>query len=179
MNPSTAIGIALFNLNAIGVSAVPMPENSHDQTMGESVAVSLIPNYSYTAMGLLDLSWLATSITCGDVVVLDPLDPLDLECLSDAELPHICLRMHLILDSIEYTAFEGRMINVDVFDPMDRLASDLVHKARNSFGDSAAFISEFGHYYRLCNRESLPVTRHAMDGYRYMFDAFQIRFPLS
>ena len=37
-----AVGIDLFNFNAIGVSEVPMPENSPDQIMGESVIASRV-----------------------------------------------------------------------------------------------------------------------------------------
>jgi hypothetical protein len=32
--------VHLFNLNAIGVSDVPMPENAHDQTMSQCVIAS-------------------------------------------------------------------------------------------------------------------------------------------
>lgn len=39
---SYAVGTDLFNLSAIGVSAAPLPENSHNQTMGECAIASRV-----------------------------------------------------------------------------------------------------------------------------------------
>jgi len=129
-------------------------------------------------MGLsdkLDLSWVALPIVIGDIVVMPPLDPNN---LSSDDLPDLCIRMHIILDTIEHARCEGRLINLDIFDPIDTLDSDLRHRSDNHIEDWLPAISEFGKYYKLGRFSEYPISSEQFAGYRTQFEAYNLPYPL-
>lgn len=115
--------------------------------------------------------WLAASLLCEGRVIRPALTPSE---LTSEDLPDICLRMHLILDSIEFTRCEGRLINFDVFDPIDTLYSDLLHKDTNHLGDWMGCIERFGDYYELSGRDVIEVSPRAVRNQSHMFEQLRI-----
>src|SRR5437870_1908869 len=79
-----------------------------------------------------DVTWLRAPLICDGQTVRPGLLP---NALSDNDLPDICVRMHLILDTIEFERCEGRLINLDIFEPIDTLESDLRHRDANHLAD--------------------------------------------
>ena len=108
-------------------------------------------------------SWLESPIRCSGRTVRPPLSP---DQIHDATLPEICLRMHLILDSIEYERAEGRLINRDIFESIDSLHSNLVHLPVNHLEDWQDSIVRFGEYYRLSPDVPIEVTARAVAPWR-------------
>ncbi|PQO33790.1 hypothetical protein C5Y97_16310 [Blastopirellula marina] len=100
------------------------------------------------------------------------LDPFQ---LTDEDLPDICLRMHLILDSIEFTRCEGRLIYRDIFDPIDTLYSDLLRKETNRLDDWRENIEKFGDYYELSRMTKIEVSQRAVTALAYMFERLRIK----
>src|SRR5262245_44776598 len=66
--------------------------------------------------------WVSRPVVCGFLgpVLFEGLNP---ERLSDSDLPDLCLRMHVILETIERLRCEGRLLPGKLFDEMDTLAS--------------------------------------------------------
>ncbi len=101
------------------------------------------------------------------------------DLINDAALPEICLRMHLILDSIEYERAEGRLMNLNIFESIDSLHSNLVHLPVNRLEDWQDSIMRFGEYYRLSPHVPIEVTARAVQGIRPMANQFGIEVPLN
>jgi hypothetical protein len=102
----------------------------------------------------LQMSWLSRPLTCDGTTVLGPLDPAR---LNDGDLKDICLRMHVILDTIEMPRCEGRLLPRDLFDRMDTLESLLHHGPRPRLSDWSGLVAEFGEYYGLEGTGAIPV----------------------
>jgi hypothetical protein len=94
----------------------------------------------------MGLDWLRSAVVCDGVVVCGPLDP---DAVGDADLPDVCKRMHAILETIEQSRCEGRLIPGDLFDRIDTLASRVTHGPPPHWAEWAAVVSEFGVYYGL------------------------------
>ena len=94
--------------------------------------------------------------------------------LASEDLPEICLRMHLILDTIEFTRCEGRLIIPDIFEPIDTLYSDLLHKDVNCLSDWQDSILRFGDYYELAGKQTIEVSARAVTKHSHLFDQLKI-----
>ena len=70
------------------------------------------------------MHWLARPLAYSDQVFLPPIDP---DALSDSDLRVICLRMTVILDTIESRRCEGRLLPTKLFDQIDTLESMVLH----------------------------------------------------
>lgn len=102
-----------------------------------------------------ELSWVARPVACDGRVVLDG---LDVDRLADADLRDICLRMQLILDTIEMPRCEGRLLPVDLFNRMDTLESRLFHgPGTPRLSEWEALLREFGDYYELNSAGAIAV----------------------
>lgn len=108
---------------------------------------------------------------CEGRVIRPPMNPSK---LTSEDLPDICLRMHLILDTIEFTRCEGRLINLDIFEPIDRLYSDLLHKDTNCLSDWQQYIERFGDYYELAGKPTLAVSPRAVMRLAHMVDQLKV-----
>lgn len=111
--------------------------------------------------------WLKSPLICNGRVVRPALSP---DALSDSDLPDICLRMHLVLDTIEFARCEGRLINMDIFDPIDTLECELRHSQDNHLSDWLDTIARFADYYQLDGSTPIEITQHAIDGISYFAD---------
>lgn len=105
-------------------------------------------------------SWLTAEISCEGRIIRPS---LDVAALDDKDLPDVCLRMHLILESIEFARCEGRLINVEIFDPIDALYSDLLNQEDIALRDWQAFIDRFGEYYQLSGKKTIEVSDHSVN----------------
>lgn len=114
----------------------------------------------------MSIEWLKSEVVCGGRVIRPALDPIS---VGNEDLPDICIRMHLILDSIEFARCEGRFVNRDIFDPIDTLYSDLLHKERHSIEDWRECIGRFGDYYELDGAGPIEVTSRTLEGLGQMF----------
>lgn len=94
--------------------------------------------------------------------------------LTSEDLPDICLRMHLILDSIEFTRCEGRLINLDIFQPIETLYSDLLHKHTIELSDWKDCIERFGDYYELAGRDVIEVSPRSVRNQSPMFEQLRV-----
>lgn len=119
----------------------------------------------------MKIDWLAAGLVSEGRVIRPALTPSK---LTSKDLPDICLRMYLILDSIEFTRCEGRLMNLDVFEPIDTLYSDLLHKATNHLGDWMDCIERFGDYYELSGRDVIEVSPRAVRNQSHMFEQLRI-----
>jgi hypothetical protein len=115
--------------------------------------------------------WLASSLVCEGRVIRPSMDPGKL--VSD-DLADICLRMHLILDTIEFGRCEGRLINLDVFEAIDTLFSNLLYKDTNHLRDWQDCIERFGDYYQLAGKRTIEVSARAVTHHFHMFDQLRI-----
>jgi hypothetical protein len=122
----------------------------------------------------MSLDWLRARIVCEGRSVRPP---LSLQNLSDADLPDICLRMGMILDSIEFPRCEGRLINLEIFNPIDTLESDLQHREENHLVDWLHAIRRFGEYYSLDGNEPITVSSQALDTARSLADRLGVQLP--
>jgi hypothetical protein len=100
------------------------------------------------------MSWLARPIACEDVIVLEALDA---EHLSSTDLREICLRMDVILQTIEMSRCEGRLMPVEIFDRIEKLADLVLHGWRPPLTDWTGLICEFGEHYGLSGDGPIPV----------------------
>jgi hypothetical protein len=107
------------------------------------------------------LGWLKSPLVCEGRIVRPGLLP---ESISDADLPDICLRMHLVLDTIEFERCEGRQINLNIFDPIDSMESQLRHGQDNHLCDWQETITRFANYYKLDGSNPIRITLRAIDG---------------
>jgi len=101
------------------------------------------------------LNWLQSEIHCEGQRIRPPLDPT---MVKSRDLRDICLRMHLILDSIEFTRCEGRLISLDIFDSIDQMHSDLLRKDTIPLSDWRDCIERFGDYYGLNGSQPIEVS---------------------
>ena len=53
----------------------------------------------------MKIDWLTSKLVCEGRVIRPPMNP---NKLTSDDLPDICLRMHVILDTIEFTRCEAR-----------------------------------------------------------------------
>ena len=100
------------------------------------------------------MEWLSRPLVADGVVVAGPLDPTR---LTDADLRSICLRMHAILDTVEMTRCEGRLLPVKLFDAIDTLASLVRHGPRPRMAEWAEVVQEFGAYYGLAGAGPIAI----------------------
>ena len=102
------------------------------------------------------MDWLARPLIADGVVVAEPLDRAR---LTDADLRTICMRMHVILETIEMPRCEGRLLPVKLFDAIDDLAGRVMHPGDHPprLAEWAGVISEFGAYYGLTGAGPIPV----------------------
>jgi len=117
------------------------------------------------------LEWLKSPLVCDGRVVRPGLLP---DAISDADLPDICLRMHLILDTIEYARCEGRLINLDIFNSIDSMESELRHGRDNQLSDWEEAITQFADYYQLDGQGPIEIAQHSIDSRSYIADDFGI-----
>ena len=109
------------------------------------------------------MEWLARPVVADGVVLAEPLDPAR---LTDADLRNICLRMHVILETIEMPNCEGRHLPAKLFDEIDTLESLVIYGLPSPSGlptapclaDWAGVIREFGEYYRLAGAGPIAVN---------------------
>jgi hypothetical protein len=93
------------------------------------------------------LSWVGRPLACDGRIVLDGRDT---ERLADADLLDICLRMQVILGTIEMPRCEGRLLPTDLFDRMDTLESHLFHgPGTPHLSEWEPLVREFGDHYGL------------------------------
>lgn len=121
----------------------------------------------------MKLDWLASNLVCEGRVIRPPMNPGK---LVSEDLPDICLRMHLILDTIEFSRCEGRLVSVDIFDPIDTLYSDLLNKDTNHLSDWQDCIERFGDFYKLEGKQTIEVSARAVRNYSHMFDQLRIEY---
>lgn len=108
----------------------------------------------------MELDWLKLSLVSGEQVIRPGLSVNE---ISASDLPDICLRMHMILEEIEFSRCEGRMINLDIFDPIDTMESDLRHGKNHRLSDWLETIEKFGDYYNLDRYTSINIRQRAID----------------
>lgn len=109
------------------------------------------------------MQWLTRPLKCGRKTVAVPLDPA---ALTDADLRDICLRMHVILETIEMPRCEGRLMPAKLFDQIDTLESMVLHGHPSPDGHRRPpclaewlnVIREFGEYYSLDGDGPISVT---------------------
>lgn len=106
------------------------------------------------------IRWIEVPVVCGQQTILPGLDPA---AINDESLPDLCLRMHLILDSIEFERCEGRLLNLEIFDPIDTLADELTHHKHPHWSDWDKFVQQFGDYYELNSGRPIHVTERAVE----------------
>jgi hypothetical protein len=96
------------------------------------------------------------------VVVAEALDPAK---LTDADLRSVCLRMHVILATIEMPRCEGRLLPVALFDAIDTLESMVLHGHPSPSGHSSpprlaewvGAVRAFGEHYQLSGHGPIAV----------------------
>ncbi|MBM4077071.1 MAG: hypothetical protein FJ267_15685 [Planctomycetes bacterium] len=64
----------------------------------------------------MGLNWLSSDLVCEGLTIRPSLSSLQ---VSDDCLPDVCLRMHMILDTIEFPRCEGRLMNVVILVAME------------------------------------------------------------
>lgn len=109
------------------------------------------------------MQWLTRPLKCGRKIVAAPLDPA---ALTDADLRDICLRMRVILETIEMPRCEGRLMPYNLFLSIDTLESMVLHAHPSPYGEHSPprlaewmnLIREFGQYYSLDREGPIPVT---------------------
>ena len=108
----------------------------------------------------MSLEWLRSPLICNGRVVRPALQP---ESVTDADLPDICLRMQLILATIEDDRCEGRLIDVSIFDPIDTMESGLRFEKENYLADWCETIRRFAEYYNLDGKGPIEVSPKVID----------------
>lgn len=103
--------------------------------------------------------WIEVPVVCNGRV-LRPV--LAVESVTDKDLADLCIRMNLILDSIEYERCEGRLINLDIFDPVTSLLDELRSDRDVQLKDWIETINTFGEYYQLESMNVIEVTPRAV-----------------
>jgi hypothetical protein len=141
--------------------------------------VSPLPAGELTAEDVAAAGWLARPLACDGAVVLPGLDPTQ---LTSSDLRTICLRMSVILNTIENQICEGRHLPLDLFNDIDDL-QDLVHHGHRDadgrtrpprLGEWVDLIRRFGEHYRDRLGESGPIAVDP-DVYREEANLFQRR----
>ena len=103
--------------------------------------------------------WIEVPVVCNGRV-LRPV--LAVESVTDKDLADLCIRMNLILDSIEYERCEGRLINLDIFDPVTSLLDELRSDRDVQLKDWIETINTFGEYYQLESMNVIEVAPRAV-----------------
>ncbi|KAA0138978.1 hypothetical protein FYZ48_09975 [Gimesia chilikensis] len=103
--------------------------------------------------------WIEAMVTCNGRVLRPA---LRVDRVSDSDLPDLCIRMNLILDSIEYERCEGRLINLDIFDPVTSLLDELRSDREVQLKDWIKTINTFGEYYQLESMNVIEVAPRAV-----------------
>ncbi len=119
----------------------------------------------------MGLDWLRSSLICNGRTVRPALIP---EEISDTDIPDVCLRMHLILDTIEYARGEGRLISTDIFDPIDTLASEIQRHSEIRLSEWRSTIEQFGRYYQLSGTRPIEVAQRSVDQLEYLGKSFGV-----
>lgn len=100
------------------------------------------------------MQWLSRPLACGSTIIQPGLDPTT---LTNADLRNICLRMHVILETIETPRCEGRLMPVNLFGAIDTLEGMVLYAQVSPYGHSSppildewsSVIQDFGAYYHL------------------------------
>lgn len=71
--------------------------------------------------------------------------------------------MNLILDTIEFARCEGRLINPDIFDPIDTMVSELRHGRNSQLWDWEETITRFADYYGLDGSEPIEIAQRSIE----------------
>ncbi|WP_439629895.1 hypothetical protein [Gemmata sp.] len=129
------------------------------------------------------VQWLARPLACDGAVVLPG---LDLARLRSSDLRTICLRMSVILGTIEDQIGGGRFMPLDLSYPIDDLSSLVFHGHREPdgrvrpprLGEWVDLIRRFGEHYRRRLGESGPIAVDP-DVYRFEASIFQARAERS
>jgi hypothetical protein len=119
----------------------------------------------------MKLDWVRSSLICNGRIVRPALTP---NRISDADLPDLCFRMHLILDTIEHRRCEGRLINLDIFEPIDTLASKIQHHGPVRLTEWASTMEQFGQYYELDGTKPIEVEQRSLDQLSRMAENFRV-----
>lgn len=108
------------------------------------------------------MEWLSRPLKCGSKIVQTALDSTK---LTNEDLRNICLRMHVILETIETPRCEGRLIPLDLFNDIDTLEGMVLFGQSSPYGHSSpptlvewwSVIREFGRYYSLHGTGAIEV----------------------
>lgn len=119
----------------------------------------------------MSLEWLKSPLICNGRIVRSGLTP---DSMTNADLPDICLRMHLILETIEFDRCEGRLMNVTIFDSIDTMESKLRFETENQLSDWRETISRFGEHYNLAGNEPIDISCKAINEHLDMAKALGI-----
>jgi hypothetical protein len=94
-----------------------------------------------------DTPWLVRPLSCEGRIVRPGLEGATLTVRT---LPDICLRMIVILNTLETSRGAGRLVPVSLFERIDRLEDELRHRPRElRLADYASLIEAFGQHYEL------------------------------
>lgn len=141
--------------------------------------MSLPPPGELSAEEVAAAGWLARPLACDGAVVLPGLDPTQ---LTSSDLRTICLRMSVILGTIENQICGGRQMPLDLFYDIDDLSGLVFTGHREAdgrvrpprLGEWIDLIRRFGEHYRRHLGESGPIAVHP-DVYRDDANLFQRR----
>lgn len=122
------------------------------------------------------IHWLKLPIHCAGRLIRSSMRE---EQIDDLALSEICLRMHLILDSIEYERAEGRLMNVSIFEAIDSLHSNLIQGQSLRLGDWRAMILHFGEYYRLNQFREIEITARSVENAGQMAHALGLKMSVD
>lgn len=122
------------------------------------------------------IHWLELPIHCSGRPIRPPMRE---DQIDDLTLSEICLRMHLILDSIEHERAEGRLMNVSIFDAIDSLHSNLVQGHSLWLGDWREMILHFGEYYGLNQFRLIEVSARAVENTGQMANALGLKMSVD
>lgn len=123
-----------------------------------------------------NLAWLAIPVTCEGKVICPP---LDLRKLSDADLPSICLRMHLIHDTIEFAHCEGRWMNLEIFGALESLYDAVRFREPSQLADWVQWIERLDERYGLDDKSTIEITRLAIVENASMFAELNFPYPFA
>lgn len=114
--------------------------------------------------------WLRAELVCQGKRIRPP---IDFGQLRDEDLPEICLRMWLILVSIEFTRAEGRLIPLEIFEPLDTLDSVLGTQKKLCIEDYRHVIDRFGEHYHLNGQQTIEISSHSVKSNRPRLEAIR------
>src|SRR5690242_9911685 len=102
----------------------------------------------------MSVAWLRSALICQGETMRPPLDP---SSISDADLPDICLRMSVVMASLEQPRCEGRLLPLDIFDAIEALDAAIFHGKGYRIEDWLPLVARFGEYYSLDGTKAIEV----------------------